>query len=253
MNLVGNALKYTDEGLITVSLKVSDLNDETLESDEKGHDTVSIFLTVKDSGIGMSNEFLQNKLFKPFSQEDSLSSGTGLGLSIVDQIVKSLGGYVDVTSARGLGTTITVCVNTRRGKQQSIDVDEVHAQELSRSLAKLRVAILEDTSSKGSRENPESLLTAEHEFSSVFLSDLRRWYGVETVVESSWSPGAADLIVCLEPSFGLIQSVRSQSQAQGSIAPPMLIISHDALEMAALRDDARIQNEDFVVEVTHQP
>ncbi|KAK5064278.1 hypothetical protein LTR84_000111 [Exophiala bonariae] len=253
MNLVGNALKYTDEGLITVSLQVSDFNDEKLESDEKGHDTVSIILTVNDSGIGMSNEFLQNKLFKPFSQEDSLSSGTGLGLSIVDQIVKSLGGYVDVTSTRGLGTNMTVCVNTRRGKHHPTDVDEQHPQALSKSLANVRVAILEDTASKASKDNPESLLTAEGEFSRILLSDLKRWYGVESTVESSWSPDAADLIICLEPSFGLIQSVRSQAQAQASIVPPMLIISHDALEMAALRDDARIQNKDFVVEITHQP
>lgn len=253
MNLVGNALKYTDEGLITVSLNVAEFNDEQLGSDEKGHDAVSIVLTVKDSGIGMSNEFLQNKLFKPFSQEDSLASGTGLGLSIVDQIVKSLGGYVDVTSLRGFGTTMTVCVNTRRGKQQGFDADEVSPQATSKFFEKLRVAILEDTTSKGSRNNPESLLAAEDEFSRVLVSDLKRWYGVESVVESSWSADAADLIICLEPSFGLIQSVRSQSQGRASTAPPMLIISHDALEMAALRDDVRIQSEESVVEVTHQP
>lgn len=253
MNLVGNALKYTDQGLITISLHVSDFNDEKLGSDERGHDAVSIILTVKDSGIGMSTEFLHNKLFKPFSQEDSLSSGTGLGLSIVDQIVKSLGGYVDVSSTRGLGTTMTVCVNTRHGKLTSVDSDGPSLQSVAKSLSKLRVAILEDTSSKGSKDNSESLMQAEDEFSRILLSDLNRWFGVESTVQSAWVPNSADLIVCLEPSFRLIELVRSQSRAQASQAPPILIISHDALEMAALRSDARIQSDDSVVEITHQP
>lgn len=253
MNIVGNSLKYTDQGLITISLKISEFDDDPLESGEQGQDALSITLTVKDSGIGMSNEFLHNRLFKPFSQEDSFASGSGLGLSIVDQIVKSLGGYVDVSSTRGFGTTITVCANTRHGKPMPIDTDQASPQSVAESLSKLRVVILEDTNSKGSRDNPDSLLTAEAEFCKILLSNLHVWFRVDSVVQSSWIPGSADLIICLEPSFRLIESVRSQSQAEASIAPPILIIAHDALEMAVLQRDARIQNDRAVIEITHQP
>lgn len=251
MNIVGNALKYTDQGLITISLKLSAFEDDAQQSGEQGKDIIT--LTVKDSGIGMSNEFLQNRLFKPFSQEDSFSNGTGLGLSIVDQIVKSLGGYIDVSSTRGLGTTMTVCVNARHGMPRLRDSDHASPQYITQSLSKLRVAILEDTSSKASTDNSESQLTTEAEFCRILLSNLNRWFGVETVIQSTWIPGSADFVICLEPSFRLIESVQSQSRAQASAAPPMLIISHDALEMAVLRRDVRVQSEESVIEITHQP
>jgi hypothetical protein len=253
MNIVGNSLKYTDQGFIVISLQLSEFDGEPPESGGQGQDTLSITLSVKDSGIGISNEFLQNRLFKPFSQEDSFSSGSGLGLSIVDQIVKSLGGYVDVSSTRGFGTTMTVCVNTRHGKPRPMDTGKSSPQSMAKALSKLRIAILEDTDLRGSRDNPETLLTAEAEFCRILLSNLNRWFRVESVMQSSWIPESADLVICLEPSFRLIESVRSQSRAQASIAPPILIITHDALEMAVLRRDVRIQNDESVIEITHQP
>ncbi|KEF63261.1 uncharacterized protein A1O9_01238 [Exophiala aquamarina CBS 119918] len=251
MNIVGNALKYTNQGLITISLTLSAFEDDPQQSGEQGQDVIT--LTVKDSGIGMSNEFLQNRLFKPFSQEDSFSSGTGLGLSIVDQIVKSLGGYVDVSSARGLGTTITVCANACRGTSRSRRSDHASPQAIAKSLSKLHVTVLEDTSSKASTANPEGQRGAEAEFCRILLSNLNRWFGVETAIQSTWIHGSADLIICLEPSFRLIESIRSQARDQGSPAPPILVISHDALEMAVLRRDVRIQSEESVIEITHQP
>lgn len=114
---------------------------------------------------------------------------------------------------------MTVCVNTRHGKLTSVDSDGPSLQSVAKSLSKLRVAILEDTSSKGSKDNSESLMQAEDEFSRILLSDLNRWFGVESTVQSAWVPNSADLIVCLEPSFRLIELVRSQSRAQASQAP----------------------------------
>jgi signal transduction histidine kinase len=84
MNLLGNALKYTESGYIKVSL---------LQEKASSH-TVAFKLSVEDSGKGMSAEYQQTKLFAPFSQEDPFSSGTGLGLSIVKQIVESLKGEI---------------------------------------------------------------------------------------------------------------------------------------------------------------
>ena len=101
MNLFGNALKYTEAGFIKVKLQVMPKTSRTEEFRD-------FRFTVTDSGIGMSEDYINNRLFHSFAQENPLSQGTGLGLSIVQQIVESLGGEVEVTSEKGRGTKFTV-------------------------------------------------------------------------------------------------------------------------------------------------
>ncbi|KAK4134607.1 hypothetical protein BT67DRAFT_380128 [Trichocladium antarcticum] len=102
MNLFGNALKYTITGRIDVCLRV------VQRTDRKGQSSDYISLTVEDTGLGMSSDYLKYHLFTAFSQEDSHSPGMGLGLSIVQQLVYGLGGVVDVKSSVGVGTVIEV-------------------------------------------------------------------------------------------------------------------------------------------------
>jgi signal transduction histidine kinase/CheY-like chemotaxis protein len=106
MNIVGNALKYTRAGHIEVGLKLCDVPDER----KRGVSRRNICFSVRDTGIGMSADYLKYQLFTPFAQENNLSPGTGLGLSIVNQIVKGLGGKMDVQSQIGIGTDVKVFV-----------------------------------------------------------------------------------------------------------------------------------------------
>lgn len=101
MNLFGNALKYTPAGYIKIKLQV-------IPSTTIYDDVSELRLTCTDSGIGMSEEYFNNRLFHSFAQENPLSQGTGLGLSIVKQIVESLGGEIEVRSEKGNGTKFTV-------------------------------------------------------------------------------------------------------------------------------------------------
>ncbi|UPL04038.1 hypothetical protein LCI18_014972 [Fusarium solani-melongenae] len=101
MNLFGNSLKYTHRGLIKVSLQQS--NALCADSKERW-----VTLTVADTGVGIGQDFLQNSIFKPFAQENHLSSGTGVGLSFVKQMTTQLGGHISVSSRIGVGTTVTV-------------------------------------------------------------------------------------------------------------------------------------------------
>jgi signal transduction histidine kinase/CheY-like chemotaxis protein len=105
MNLFGNALKYTDAGFIKVKLQMLPTNNAAEECELR--------LTVSDSGIGMSEDYVNNRLFTSFAQENPLSQGTGLGLSIVKQLVEHLGGTVEVRSEKGRGTKFTVSCNMR--------------------------------------------------------------------------------------------------------------------------------------------
>ncbi|KAJ8072841.1 hypothetical protein PM082_016400 [Marasmius tenuissimus] len=104
MNVFGNSLKFTSDGFVHVVLRQLPLSD----SDFPGK--VKVELSVVDSGKGISQNFLKNQLFHPFSQENPLQTGTGLGLAIVNSIVtsESVGGKVDVWSEEGVGTEIKI-------------------------------------------------------------------------------------------------------------------------------------------------
>ncbi|KAL4876766.1 hypothetical protein BJY04DRAFT_222774 [Aspergillus karnatakaensis] len=102
MNILGNALKYTDSGFVEISA--------SLLAPPLDGDSVTAHLRFADSGRGMSQEFLRNKLFSPFSQEDALSEGAGLGLSIVKQLVSFLNGSIDVKSEVGVGTQVDIFI-----------------------------------------------------------------------------------------------------------------------------------------------
>lgn len=98
MNLLGNALKYTSTGFVAISLRAQE---------DPNSSKLKCLIRVVDSGKGMSESFQRDRAFLPFSQEDPFQPGTGLGLSIVKQIVDSLGGSIDLTSHKDVGTEVS--------------------------------------------------------------------------------------------------------------------------------------------------
>ncbi|KAI5201896.1 hypothetical protein E4T39_05050 [Aureobasidium subglaciale] len=101
MNLFANALKYTNEGFIEVTLKMVTYPDKPNKR--------TAHLMVSDTGIGMSPDFLR-QAFEPFVQENPIADGTGLGLSIVKKIVDDLHGTIELQSTQGVGTRFDVFV-----------------------------------------------------------------------------------------------------------------------------------------------
>jgi len=101
MNLVGNAIKFTEQGEVTVQVGL----DEPVAAGPEG--TVSLRFEVRDTGIGMTPAQCAN-LFQPFSQADCSTTrkygGTGLGLAISKQLVEVMQGRIGVTSQTGQGT-----------------------------------------------------------------------------------------------------------------------------------------------------
>jgi len=98
MNLMSNAIKFTENGDITLNVTL----------DRKQEDTYYIRFTIKDNGIGISLKD-QEKLFKPFSQVDASTTrkygGTGLGLIICRQLVEQMKGEIGVKSNLGSGSS----------------------------------------------------------------------------------------------------------------------------------------------------
>lgn len=136
MNLLSNAVKFTPEGG-KVELIIQCL------SYEKG--VAHTKITVRDNGIGMSENFLP-KLFTPFEQENnaytSKNIGTGLGMPIVKQLVEAMGGRISAESRKGLGTTIDVYLDFEYVSEPQVHQEPVRTDESV--LQNKRVLLCED-------------------------------------------------------------------------------------------------------------
>ena len=119
MNIFGNALKHTNTGFIHVKLEYSSVvptkrgkRERKSSRGQSQEDTRScICLTVRDTGRGISQEYLHNHLYTPFSQENPLLPGNGLGLSIVQHTVQSLGGSINIQSTGETGCDVSVQID----------------------------------------------------------------------------------------------------------------------------------------------
>lgn len=117
INLVGNALKFTQEGHVELSVKVV----------ERARDHILLMFSVEDTGIGMTREQMAT-LFKPFTQAETSTArrfgGTGLGLSISKQLVELMQSEIVVESAVGQGSVFTFTVKFGVAHDNEVTVSE---------------------------------------------------------------------------------------------------------------------------------
>ena len=136
LNLITNSIKYNRKnGSVDCYLK------EEKESDER----VLVDVTIKDTGIGMSEDFLKN-IFQPFVQADqgarSQYKGTGLGMAIVKELLERMGGTIQIDSVENQGTTIHVVIPFEIA-EESAAVQEM--SELPKeNLSGRRILLVED-------------------------------------------------------------------------------------------------------------
>jgi CheY-like chemotaxis protein/HPt (histidine-containing phosphotransfer) domain-containing protein len=121
-NLLGNAIKFTHAGTVALEVKVLQVKPENDPARQ------TLCFSVQDSGIGMSAE-TQRRLFEPFQQGESDTSrrygGTGLGLAISRQLIELMGGTIQVTSAVGLGTRVSVMLAAEKASISAVG-DDAH-------------------------------------------------------------------------------------------------------------------------------
>ena len=136
LNLIGNAIKFTEHGSVAL----------TVEPVAETDDTLALKFSVKDTGIGVPED-VRDQLFTEFYQVDPTISrrfgGTGLGLAICRRIVEAMGGAIGVESRPGVGSTFWFTVTLKKGDpERAATVRATRA--VTASVPALRVLLVED-------------------------------------------------------------------------------------------------------------
>lgn len=222
MNIIGNALKYTKRGSIIVSL-----TQESLSAKRKSRQP-SIIFSVSDSGRGISADFLQNRLFVPFTQENQLAPGSGLGLSIVKQIIHGLGGKIGVESKVGCGTTVRVSLPLRASstRTSTASVSPTRESDFREALGRLEgvnVSLLGFATDFGAHrplasESADSRLCPRR-----FMETLCRHYlklNVLSELDDALADPSASMLICTQSAW---HHVVGQGSSQHTVRPIVVI------------------------------
>lgn len=170
VNLLTNAIKYNKSNG-TIDMFVREMSSD----DSK----VTFEFEIKDTGIGMSEDYIENHLFTPFSQakQDARTryEGTGLGMSIVKGLVDKLGGNIEVKSEVGVGTQIKVVLTYQ------LDTSKNEKQDTSKlDLKDKRILLVED--------NEINMEVAEFYLNAVHANVDKAWNELEAVEKVKEQP-----------------------------------------------------------------
>lgn len=182
LNLFSNAVKYNKPGGIIQTYS---------EESYCENNTAWFLFRISDTGVGMSQDFVENHLFEPFTQEKNdartLYHGTGLGMAIVKELVEAMGGSIQVESTLNVGTTFTVKVPFEiDSSKQEITTNTIPISE--HQLDGLHILLVED--------NSLNMEIAEFMLSDQGAIVQKAWNGKEAVEQFvSSAPGDIDLIL----------------------------------------------------------
>ena len=245
MNLLGNALKYTATGFVAVSLRAQE-NPNTNKID-------AVFRVV-DSGKGMSEEFQENRLFVPFSQEDTFQPGTGLGLSIVRQIVDSLRGSIELKSIQDVGTEVSVFLSIPPAEGSIGVVDEEIAAVAAKTRG-LRLCLLDPNQEK-ERPDRDHIARLDTTLREVCYG----WFEMEIIKASSMHGIDADMFMYTEPpSVEYLLEVHGVKKDQGrpdtGKNAPLIIVCLNASEAITVTANhiKKLTELGKIIEVIPQP
>ncbi len=220
MNILVNAIKYNkDNGKIFISCR-------ELSNDGK---TVMIEFKCRDTGIGMSPEFLQ-RIFEPFTQENvsarSKYEGTGLGMSIAKSIVDKMGGTITVESEKGKGTVFDVllpfALDTAEHKEQAA------AKQESYSLRGVKILLAED--------NELNMEVARFQLEEEGIRVVEAWNGREAVEQFRQSAVGEiqailmDIMMPVMDGYEATKEIRAMQRADAGSIPIIAMTANAFVE-----------------------
>lgn len=220
-NLLNNAVKFTDEGSISVSASVEELPDGKTQ----------VRMSVSDTGVGFSPEIAE-KIFERFEQADISTSrrygGLGLGLSIVKRLVELMNGKVTAQSEEGEGSTFEVVAPISRdriaalGALTAVAVEDFDAET---NIENLKLLVAEDNPMN---RRVVELLLAQSGVSITFAEN-----GKEAV--DKFKAGRFDLVLMdlqmpIMGGLAAMRAIRALERDEGRMHTPMLAVSANATD-----------------------
>lgn len=187
INLIGNSVKFTNEGEIEVSVNVLDKN--LYEPSLKKNETI-VQIAVRDTGIGISAE-QQKNIFNSFEQAGSSIQknygGTGLGLFIVKNIVNKMGGNIFIESEEGMGSKFVINLKLQKvgPEEKNSNVDPEPVNKHSNKLKLKKILVCEDS---------ENIGKAIEIFMKKYVSKIKK---VKTGMEAVKELGKNSYDICL--------------------------------------------------------
>jgi signal transduction histidine kinase/CheY-like chemotaxis protein len=196
-NLVGNGIKFTESGSVSLHL-----------SSESHRESTILHFEVADTGIGIPEDKIDN-LFAPFSQVDGSTSrnygGTGLGLAICSRLIEMMGGTIQVRSRSGVGSvfSFSIPVSTTSALEQTIhpdpSKDPIPHGALPRSVGPssprhtLESTILQPSHPQQPRRKFNVLIAEDNETNSQLLKVLLEQRSCDTTITTNGSDALAEL------------------------------------------------------------
>lgn len=223
VNIVGNAIKFTERGGVDVRIGMHPSRDES--------DSITLSFAVRDSGIGLTSEQAQ-RIWEPFVQADSSTTrkfgGTGLGLSLSRKLARALGGDLVVTTSEvGIGSTFTITIEAGLLETASFLERDANAEEFTSkvtgpggqelSLAGARVLLVED--STDNQLLVKRLLTREGALVDIAID------GVEGVSKALAGDYDVVLMDIQMPRLDGYQAT-AQLRTQGYLVPIIALTAH---------------------------
>ncbi|MFV3306644.1 ATP-binding protein [Pseudomonas sp. NY15181] len=213
VNLLGNALKFTEEGGVRLEATWQALDDEVLW----------LSCSVQDSGIGISHERLEH-MFDAFQQADSSTSrrygGTGLGLTIARTLAERMGGTLSASSEEGCGSTFTLEIPLPfRERQGTSQESEAGADMIA---AGQSVLLVED--------NPVNQTVIEAMLRSLGYRVTLVGDGVQAVRTSERGEFAVILMDCRLPVLNGYEATRQIRSKPGGEQVPIIALTANALQ-----------------------
>ncbi len=161
INIISNAIKFTEKGSVAICFTVL----------QENHTDCYLLFTCTDTGIGMSKE-MKRKLFEDFSQEDESFQrkygGSGLGLSITRELVRFMGGLIEIESEKNNGTAVTIKLPLKK-----------NIQELQKQINSVTEEV---NGSKGCLESLNILVAEDNEFNRLLLKFIFEKYNISYVI-----------------------------------------------------------------------
>jgi CheY-like chemotaxis protein len=158
LNFVGNAIKFTSEGGVTIHVYI----DPDFPALYERPNETPIKFVIEDTGIGISEDG-QKKLFTPFAQADSSISrkfgGTGLGLAICKRLIEAMGSKIELKSVEGQGSKFFFTLAMDKGESDAIVDEMATAQANQQKAAGVRLTILVVDDNEINRKVVQGILT----------------------------------------------------------------------------------------------